>query len=571
MKGIQFDNASQRKTYVGSVYEAGTKAMKEAALKSMDQKWAELHARGLIHLHDLEAYGQTYNCLTFNLLRRFPYDEISGYSEPRRIAETFYHLRRIVTEMGNEQSGGMSFANFDMDLACILKQLEVEPSQSNLELVKGNLESFINWLNTSHDRCGQVSYYVSLNLGLAIDNLGRSIVEHILRYFGDHFVDLIKPNIVFKVKNGVNQNPGDPNYDLFLLALASTCRKMMPTYLLCDSAPNKSIDPSKLAVMGCRTRVVQNEFGENSTIGRGNIAYVTINLPRIALMVDKNQRDAPEDAKLAAFRDYWENVSKHVRDSLLDRYLRLLQLEIDDFPCNARYCLWCQDFSNSNSLEAIFRNGTLSIGFIGLSEAVEILTGMRPYKSEKAHQTAIDLVKFMRMTIDRYRKETGLNFSLLATSGEYISGRFPEIDRQEFDHEVLDKGFYTNSFHVNVDSGLDPFQKLAMEGPFHVLCNGGSISYVEFQSAPISNTEAIAELVSEGVERGVSYLGFNFPMDTCRMCGETGVFDSCPKCHSSDVRRIRRVSGYLEDLEFFTKGKKAEVAVRQANLSAQWK
>ncbi|OPY34229.1 MAG: anaerobic ribonucleoside triphosphate reductase [Methanomassiliicoccales archaeon PtaU1.Bin124] len=565
MKGIQFDNASQRKTYVGAVYEIGTDAIKKQILSEIDPEAADLHRSGKIHLHDLEAYGKTYNCLTLDLLKGFPFERFEQYSDSRKIMETFNYFRRMIVELANEQSGGMGFANFDEDISRIFKRCSLSPTDYNLITLRENIESFIDWINNARERCGQVSYYVSLNLGLSENDFGRAVSKFVLEYFGNSSPEYIRPNIIFKVKSGINHDPKDPNYDLFQLALSSTSRKMVPTYLLCDSAPNINVDASKIGIMGCRTRVVQNEFGEDTTIGRGNIDYITINLPRIALEIDSMNRDSDTEERIRLFKEAWLETANSVKLSLLDRYNRLSQLDVEDFPCNSAHNLWLGDVQNCRSLNEIFKNGTLSIGFIGLSEAIEILTGKRFYESQETCDVSLDFVRFMRQTVDRFRKENGLNFSLLATSGEYISGRFPDLDAKLFNHPVIEKGFYTNSFHANVDSGLSPFDKIRLEGPFHILCNGGCISYVEFSSAPLTNTLAILDIINVAVKNGVSYLGINFPVDSCLSCGQSGVFDQCPNCGGNKIKRIRRVSGYLEDLEFFTKGKKAEVATRRSN------
>lgn len=247
----------------------------------------------------------------------------------------------------------------------------------------------------------------------------------------------------------------------------------------------------------------------------------------------------------------------------MDRYHGLIKLRPEDFPCNYRFNLWIQDLKTAESMVDIFKNGTLSVGFIDLSEAVEVLTSEKYYSSKDNYARAIGIVKYMREVIDGFIQEHHLNFTLLASSGEYISGRFPGLDKKCFNNPIVNRGFYTNSFHV--DSGLHPIQKIQFEGPFHIYANGGCISYVEFSSAPLNNTEAVKEVIDAGIKYGVNYLGVNFPMDECRNCSMLGAFDVCSKCGSYDIYRIRRVSGYLEELEFFTAGKKAEVAHRRPN------
>lgn len=563
MKGIRYEHAAQRKTYVGYVYDIGTTKVKQDVLNSLDEQHSKLHTEGKIHIHDLEAYGQTYNCLTPNILASFPFVEFKKYSDIRKIIEIINYYKHIIVNLGIEQSGGIAFANFDEEIDIIYNKLEITKSEINFSILRENIDSFLRWINEARDRCGQVQYYVSLNIGLSTGEIGRIVASSVLKCFKAS--EYIRPNIIFKVKNGTNHNNNDPNYDLFYLSVESTCNRMIPTYLLCDSKPNINIDPQKLAIMGCRTRVTQNEYGENTSIGRGNIDYITINLPRIALEIDRLYPVKNTNEKICLFKDEWNKTANIVKEILIDRYNRLLKLDADDFPCNLKFNLWLKDFKTAKSLNEIFKNGTLSIGFIGLSETIEVLTGHKYYSSEQNYTVALDIVKYMRQIINEYRRDNKLNFSLLATSGEFISGRFPTIDKKIFSNEITNKGFYTNSFHVDVDSKLHPYEKLRLEGAFHELCNGGCISYIEFASAPLSNSESVVEIIDAAIKYGVSYLGINFPMDRCQKCGNTGTFDICSKCGSKEINRVRRVSGYLEDLEFFTSGKKAEVAHRKPN------
>lgn len=567
MKGIQFDNAAQRKSYVGCVYEAGTEAMRARVLAHLPERLATLHREGRIHIHDLEAYGQTYNCLQLDVLRGFPWERFHAYSHSRKIGEIFCYFKNVIAALGNEQSGGIGFPNFDDELQHLFEKLEIPCDGMHLSRLTEELVSFMDWLNYARERCGQVTYYVSLNIGLSTGVVGRHCTRQLLCHMRDSGADVIKPNLVFKVKSGVSFCSDDPNYDLYCLAVESTCRKMIPTYLLFDSSVNREYDPRAVAIMGCRTKVVADLYGAPRSIGRGNLAYVTINLPGLALEVSSANGRASVEAKAKAFEAAWEETAAACKDVLQDRYARLLRLEAADFPANLAFGLWMCDFVSDAKVEEVFRHGTLSIGFIGLAEAVEVLTGQKLHASSEAYAVALELVKFMRRTVDRYRDESKLNFTLLATSGEFISGKFPGLDRRRFEHPVLEKGFYTNSFHVEVDSGLHPFEKLRLEGPFHALANGGCISYVELASAPIGNDEAVKDTIRSAAESGINYMGLNFPLDTCRDCSTEGTFEACPRCGSADVLRIRRVSGYLEDLDYFTPGKAAEVTRRRPNVA----
>lgn len=564
-KPIQYDNASQRLKPSAHIYNIGVKAAKDRILQSIDNKHAGLHKEGSIHIHDLDTYKYTYNCLQLDVLKGFPYGRFAKFGPVRKIIEVFAHFQNLIVKLGHEQSGGIGFPNLDDEISRIFANLSIPDNDANLSVLKDCMESFIDWLNESHERITQYTFYVTINLGLCTAKVGRFVTRSAIQYFKDSSLDVIKPNIVFKVKKGVNYLPEDPNYDLFCLAVESTCRKMIPTYILFDSSANKAYVPYNVAIMGCRTRVVTDLFGEPRSIGRGNIAYVSINLPRIALEIDRGHPDMSVDDKFALFQTRWAEMAVMVKEILINRYRVLCDLKTDDFPCNSKSNLWVADFKGAATLEDVFKHGTLSIGFIGLSETVEILSGKKYYSSEGNYARALAIVQHMRDVVDRYKEEHRLNFTLLASSGEFISGRFPEEDRKIYAHSVLEKGYYTNSFHVDVDSRLDPFEKIRYEGPFHALCNGGCISYVEFASAPLINTEAVTDVIAKGIGSGVNYLGINYPLDSCRGCGASGTFDLCPKCGGKEILRIRRISGYLDDLEYFTAGKKAEEAQRAPN------
>ncbi|MFX1529465.1 MAG: anaerobic ribonucleoside-triphosphate reductase [Promethearchaeota archaeon] len=564
MKSINYEHAAQRKTFVGLVYAKGSSEIKETILNSLEDRFSKLHREGRIHIHDLEAYGITYNCLTPNILQGFPYDQFEHYSELRKILEILNYYKLIIVGLGNEQSGGIGIPNFDGEIETLYKNLNISINDNNLQFLSECIDSLMKWINEARDRCGQVQYYVTLNLGLTTSELGRFVTSAVLKNFKRS--DYIRPNIIFKLKDGINRRESDPNYDLFCLAKECTCKKMIPTYFLGDSNHNLKVDPYKIALMGCRSKVYQNNHGEDTTIGRANIVYNTINLPRIALEIENSSSKLTKDEKIQLFKEEWLKIAETVKDLLFDRFYKVCKLDPDDFTTNLLYNLRIIDLNKVKSMEEVFKNGTLSIGFIGLSEAIELLTGEKFYSSKENHKIAIDIVEMMKNTIDEYRRKYDMNFSLLGTSGEFISGRFPNEDKKYFSHPLIEKGFYTNSFHVDVDSGLNPFDKLRYEGVFHKFCNGGCISYVEFQSAPLNNVEAISELIEYAIAQDINYLGFNFPMDRCMDCGVTGTFDDCENCGSKNIQRIRRVSGYLEDSEFFTSGKKAEVSYRKPNI-----
>lgn len=561
MKQLKNDNAANRASYVGYIYNIGEIKHKDDILNSIPKEWASLHRKGYIHIHDLDAYDLTYNCLTLDLAKIFPFNDFKNYNEESKLINIFSFIKELLINLGNEQSGGMAFANFDNELASIITKLNIN-YLNNKNLIKALLSDFIIWCNNNHTRMGQTSYYITLNIGLANNELAHYISEMLLESFYETLDKIIKPNIVFKVKKGINLEEKDKNYDLLKLALKCTTKKMIPTYLLCDSKEDKDFDPNLLSVMGCRTRVVNDIYGNVGAIGRGNIANISINLVRIALETIKEKSSSKTIEEL--FITKWDKIANLVKDILLDRFNKVCLSNKNNYQYNMKYKLWCEDFNKP--LKEIYKHGTLSIGFIGLSEAIEILTNKKYYDNIKNYVMAIRTIKHMRDYCDYLTKTYNLNFSLLATSGEYISGRFVELDKKDYGNlNIFKKGYYTNSFHVDVDSNLSGYKKLQYEGPFHELCNGGSISYLELGEAPIGNTLGLLEYINIAITNNVHYLGFNFPKDICNNCGYSGIFDKCPHCSSTNVTRIRRVSGYLEILDGFTPGKKAEEKNRRRN------
>ncbi len=557
-------NAADRKSFVGEIYNIGKKIYKDE-VKQITQP----HTLPLTYEHDADAYGKTYNCLGLNIKEAFPYALFLLYDVVTKIVRVFDFMKELFAKMGNEQSGGMAIVNFDLDFAEIFTKLGVT-YKGNEALFRSCIHSLILWCNNMHTRMGQTSYYVSFNTGLGTDDFSRFLTFTLIDDFENAGVLVFKPNIIFKVKEGINRNPEDPNFDLYQKALNCTAKKMIPTYLLCDCEEDRNVPAEKLSVMGCRSRVVDDVFGCQGSVGRGNIANVSINLPMVASVPISSYKK--KSTRIIEFKRFLKLYMDEVAVALYERYVHTVCDDSTLFPTNHEFKLWCEDM-NKVGIKETLKHGTLSIGFIGLSETIEILTGKKYWEEEKNYQLALEIVAFMRNCTDSYTKKYGLNYSLLATAGEYISGYFADEMKKIKDtsvvknipSEIYEKGYLTNSFHVEVDSKLSAIKKLQLEGPFHKYANGGSISYVELGEAPLGNTEGLSELVEVAVESGVRYLGFNFPKDVCRGCGSTGLFDECPSCKSRNITRIRRVSGYLEILDGFTSGKKAEEANRKRN------
>lgn len=547
---IKNDNAAFRFNFVSEIYQNGVEAAKSNVLDKIYPNDAELHQNGDIHIHDLEGYGKIHNCC-MPRLDKWLHNNIDNYRNDDKgvIIQTFELIKNLIVSLAMCQSGGIGFANFDHDISGCFSEFSVDYNSVNMQLVGVCIDSFLHWINTTYTRNCREPYYVTLNIGIDDSEWGRFIAKELLdcHYNAPNY--FMRPNIVFKVKNSINGH-GAINYDLFQLALRNTSKRMVPTYLLLDSKPNEKYDPSNLAIMGCRTRVYQNLNGNEGAIGRANIAVVSINLPRLALRTKDQQLFYTElDSMLNAAKEALLRKADALRKGG-DEYL--------GFIMNNGILL-------AKNVEEMVSMGTLSVGFIGLSECVEVLSGNRVYENAESKTLSLQIMDFIGKKVDGFRKETGMNFTVLGTPAEMLSGRFCEIDKKQYPNGIQEKGFYTNSFHVNVDSRVSIYKKIELEAPFHSICNGGCITYIELESVPLNNTLAIKDIIEYAVEKGVSYLGINFPYDVCVDCGEFGTFDTCPKCGSNNIRRLRRVSGYLEELSHFTMGKQAEEKARRSN------
>jgi ribonucleoside-triphosphate reductase len=556
------ENAAHRSTYQGTLSLVGINEFRSEALKKIPPLIAQFHKEAIFHIHDLEALGRAPNCLVIDFKRCFPVNQLSHKDKTSRVLGIFDFLRFTVTSIANEQSGGIAFGNLDEDIAWACVALTIDDTDATRDLIQAGISGFIDWVNNTHTRYGLECYYITVNIGISTTPLGRHVTACFLNNLQKAPASFIRPNIVFKVKSGINKESGSPNRDLLDLALTTTALRMIPTYLLCDSSPNVQISPELLAIVGCRTRIAANEHGPVTAIGRGNIAYLTVNLPRLAWQIsnDKSNR-----VKIDLFAKEWQKLAQYSAEILLMRRQLLEELPASFFPGHISIDPWLETFSSEQKVR-IWDQGTLSIGFVGLAEAVEIISGYKFGLDDSANQVAIEMVSSMRSTIDFLRTKHRTNFTLLATSAEMAAGKFAKYDWDNFRIPSAEKGFYTNSFHVPVDISLGPINKFRLEAPFHAMCNGGGISYVEFTAPPLGNCLAIEDLISAGVEYGVSYFGVNFPRDVCKKCGQVGIFDICTNCNSMDISRFRRVSGYLEEIEGFTPGKQAEVALRSAHI-----
>ena len=528
----------------GVVVKAGEDSEKKRILLSVvPEKDRMAHESKLIHMHDLEFYDTTYNCIGINVAKLIGDEKMSFGIAIRR-------LTRKIISLTNAQAGGIGFLDFDNDMAIYVKEESIEELSRELRELYLDLNTFC--------RKGCEKAYVTFNFGLGYSDEARKVGFAMLKAYesGDEYgKPFIFPNLVFKMKKSINVAEGTENHNLYLAALASTSRRMVPTYFNCDSSSNEQADSIKIGIMGCRTRVVDNLYGETSGLNRGNVACVTINLVQIAYQSVGN---------MELFLDLLRNVMNDAKESLIYRYNVLLKNA--DF--SEVYRLNIYKDVESKDANLIFRNGTLSIGFIGLWDALSVVHSKEWNSIEEMEEyleEAFHVVRLMRAMVNVYIKESGLNFSLLASAAEGVTGNFAKYDfmNKGKGMAVAEKGYYTNSFHIPVSIKADYVEKIRFEGEFHHLCNGGSITYIELEEMPDGNIEAVREIVEYAYNNDCNYIGINFPLDNCCDCDYVGrISQKCPVCKSLNIRRLRRVSGYLAEVDKFVCGKKLELLDR---------
>ena len=437
------------------------------------------------------------------------------------------------------------------------------------------MEALIHNLNTMHSRAGAQIPFSSLNYGLDTSAEGRLVMKSILLAteagLGNGETPIF-PIQIFKVKEGINYNPEDPNYDLFKLACKVSAKRLFPNFSFIDAPYNlRYYQPGKpeteVAYMGCRTRVVANNYDPTREIvnGRGNLSFTSINLPRIAINANGN---------VDWFFEELDRKIAIVIDQLLDRFKIQCEKTVRNYPFLMGQGIWMDSdkLSVDDKVGEVLKHGTLTVGFIGLAECLKALIGKHHGESADAQNLGLEIVGFMRKRTDEASKKYGLNFSLIGTPAEGLSGRFVRIDKKKFGklEGITDRNYYTNSFHVPVYYGISAADKIKLEAPYHELTNGGHITYVELDGDPMENLDAFEEVIRCMKESGVGYGSINHPVDRDPVCGYTGIIgNECPCCHRTEddgrgkFERIRRITGYLVGtLDSFNDAKRAEVEDR---------
>ena len=431
------------------------------------------------------------------------------------------------------------------------------------------MEALVHNLNTMNSRAGAQVPFSSINYGMDTSPEARMVIENLLSAteagLGNGETPIF-PIQIFRVKEGINYNPGDVNYDLFKHAIRCSAKRLFPNFSFQDAPFNlqyyKEGHPeTEISYMGCRTRVIGNVYDPTKQIsnGRGNLSFTSINLPRLALKANHN---------IDTFFESLDKMVNLVFDQLFERFEIQAHKHVYNYPFLMGQGVWIdsEKLAWEDEVREVLKHGTLSVGFIGLAEALVALIGEHHGQSERAQNLGLEIIGHMRALCDEKSQQTHMNVTLLATPAEGLSGRFVKIDKEKYGviKGITDRDYYTNSFHVPVYYDISAVKKIQLEAPYHALTNAGHISYVELDGDTTQNLEAFEKIVRLMKESGIGYGSINHPVDRDPLCGYNGIIgDTCPNCGrgEDDVRfeRIRRITGYLVGtLDRFNNAKRSE-------------
>lgn len=584
------DNANVGNNFSSKLLRIASESNKWHNLAMMPKHLSRAHENGDIYYHDLDSYNLTTNCLnieTGKILKRGFNTGYGTIKPPKRIGSAAELSCILLQSSQNDMFGGQSHVDFENDMAYFVKLTREEIQQeiramldevkseidedSFNKLVEKKLEKEVGQamqgivynLNTMHSRAGSQVPFSSLNIGIPRDEDAAMICKIFLEEYEKGLgkgEQPIFPNIIFRVKKGVNREEEDKYYYLYELACRVAAKRMNPMFMNLDADFNLKMynEGVVAATMGCRTYIMSNVNGKPGPEGRGNIAPTTINLPRLGILAKGN-----EDK----FFELLQNRLVLARESLLHRYSVLKNLKVKDLPFIAGQGLMrgSEGLADNDSIEPILKQGTYAIGFIGLAETLIALTGSHHGEEEKSYELGLNILQYIRDFCDKYKNEDKLNWSCYATPAEGLSGKFILQDRSVFGNVkgVTDKDYYTNSYHVPVGHQISIKDKINIESKFHSICNAGHITYIELDGYP--SKEAVKSIIDYAYKNtNISYMGINFHMEYCKDCGARIEADenACPKCESTNIQGISRVTGYLSLDERFGAGKVAERADR---------
>lgn len=583
---------------MGAMLQYGANTAKEYNLEYLIKPAiAELHRDGWIHIHDLDFYAWTTTCTQIELRKLFKNGFNTGHGHlraPKSIGSYAALAAIAIQSNQNDQHGGQSVVDFDYAMAegvrCTYQKYLKEGYEicERLNDLKDKawildyamekttrdtyqaMEGFIHNLNTMHSRAGAQVPFSSINYGTDTSWEGRLAIEQLLLATEaglGHGETPIFPIQIFRVKEGVNYNPDDPNYDLFKLAMKVSAKRLFPNFAFIDAPFNlqyyKPGHPeTEVAYMGCRTRVMGNVYDSSREIapGRGNLSFTSINLPRLGI---------ESKGDYLTFFKLLDKMLDTTMQQLLDRYKIQASRVVRNFPFLMGEGVWMDSdgLSPDDTVGEVLKHGTLSIGFCGLAECLVALNGKHHGEDEFSQELGLRIVGYIRDYCNRKSTELSMNVTCLATPAESLAGRLLRSDRERYGiiKGVTDREYYTNSFHVPVYYHLPALKKIDIEAPYHALTNAGHISYVELDGDPTKNLVAFERVVRHMKEAGIGYGSINHPVDRDPVCGYNGIInDTCPCCGRSEAdgvpfERIRRITGYLVGtLDKWNDAKRAE-------------
>lgn len=585
---------------MGAMLQYGANTAKEYNLEYLiDPKIAQLHRDGWLHIHDLDFYAWTTTCTQIELRKLFKNGFNTGHGHlraPKSIGSYAALAAIAIQSNQNDQHGGQSVVDFDYamaegvkytyekyykEAASICEDLHGRDSEFNEKWIQDYalnkttrdtyqaMEGFVHNLNTMHSRAGAQVPFSSINYGTDTSWAGRLAMEQLLLATEaglGHGETPIFPIQIFRVKEGVNYNPEDPNYDLFKLAMKVSAKRLFPNFAFIDAPFNlqyyKPGHPeTEVAYMGCRTRVMGNVYDPTREVapGRGNLSFTSINLPRLGI---------ESKGDYLVFFDMLDEMLNYTLDQLLARYKIQASRVVRNFPFLMGEGVWMDSdgLKPDDTVGEVLKHGTLSIGFCGLAECLVALNGKHHGEDEFSQELGLRIVGYIRNFCDRQSKRLGMNVTCLATPAESLAGRLLRSDKDKYGiiPGVTDRDYYTNSFHVPVYYHLPALRKIGIEAPYHRLTNAGHISYVELDGDPTKNLAAFERVVRHMKEAGIGYGSINHPVDRDPVCGYNGIInDTCPQCGRTEdgipFERIRRITGYLVGtLDKWNDAKRAE-------------
>ncbi len=574
----------------------------------MSEEAEEAVQDNLLHVHDKDYYPtKSLTCLQhpIDILLSGGFRAGHGESRPAKRIETASILGCISMEtVQNEMHGGQAIPAFDYYLAPYVRKTYVEEiekieeftgtdfsglktayikdyiyeeadkseSFNSREHVKRHainmtigrvhqaMEAFIHNMNTIHSRGGNQVVFSSINYGTDTSAEGRCIIRELLKttYRGvGNGSTAIFPIQIWKKKRGVNFLPEDPNYDLYEMACVVSAKRFFPNFLNLDAPFNQSEqwnadDPMRykyeVATMGCRTRVFENRFGESTSIGRGNLSFSTINLPGLALSV---MGEEDEGKRIEIFFDKLYDLVAITGRQLYDRYQFQCTAMAKQFPLlMSGMWIGSEKLKPEDEVRSVLKHGTLGVGFIGLAECLIALVGKHHGESDKAQALGLKIVTFIRDEVKKLADHYDLNFSVLATPAEGLSGKFTKKDKVKYGivKGVTDKDYYTNSNHVPVYYHCSASHKARVEAPYHDLTRGGHIFYVELDGDATHNVQAVKDIVALMDKYNVGYGSVNHNRNRCLDCGYEDAsknLEVCPCCGGNHIDKLQRITGYL--------------------------